>query len=262
MGAGPALRVLVCGCLALAGVLRGGQAAAAELPDIIARIKPSVVGIATVQKTRRPPLKLLATGFVVADGRHAITNAHSIPEEIDTAGHEILAVITNVDEVSVRPASVLTSDKVHDLAILKFEGAKVPAMRLGDSRRVREGEMYVFTGFPIGMVLGMRPVTHRGMISAITPIAIPQISPKLLNPKMIKQLRDPYEVFQLDATAYPGNSGSPLYDPSTGAVVGVINKVFVKESKEAVLEKPSGITYAIPSEYVANLLGQAGLGDR
>lgn len=258
----PAVRIFVSGCLALAAVLCGGQAAAAELPDTIARVKPSVVGIATVQKTRRPPLKLLATGFVVADGRHAITNAHAIPEDIDTAGHEILAVITNAGGMSVRPASVLASDKIHDLAVLKFEGAKVPAMRLGESRHVREGEMYVFTGFPIGMILGMRPVTHRGMISSITPIAIPQISPKLLNPRMIKQLRDPYEVFQLDATAYPGNSGSPLYAPSTGAVVGVINKVFVKESKEAVLEKPSGITYAIPSEYVAKLLGDAGLSVR
>ena len=74
---------------------------------------------------------------------------------------------------------------------------------------------------------------------------------------MIKQLRDPYDVFQLDATAYSGNSGSPLYDPETGEVVGVINKVFVKESKEAVLEKPSGITYAIPVRYVKELLRDA-----
>jgi serine protease Do len=109
------------------------------------------------------------------------------------------------------------------------------------------------------MVLGLRPVTHRGIVSAITPIAIPQISPKLLDAKMIKQLRDPYDVFQLDATAYPGNSGSPVYVPETGAVIGVINKVFVKESKEAVLEKPSGITYAIPVQYVRELLRDAGV---
>ena len=253
-------RNFACAFIVSLAALGGTSAPAAELPDTIARVKPSIVGIATVQRTRRPPLKLLATGFVVADGRHAITNAHSIPEEIDSTAGEFLAVVTSENTVSVRPASLLASDNVHDLALLKFEGSNMPSMRLGDSRGVREGETYVFTGFPIGMVLGMRPVTHRGMVSAITPIAIPQISPKLLNPRMIKQLRDPYEVFQLDATAYPGNSGSPLYDPRTGAVVGVINKVFVKESKEAVLEKPSGITYAIPSEYVSKLLTEAGLG--
>lgn len=260
MRAASVLRIFAPGCLTAMIAVCGASSPAAELPDTIGRVKPSIVGIATVQKTRRPPLKLLATGFVVADGRHAITNAHSVPESIDSAGGEQLAVITSGRQLSVRPASVISSDKVHDLAVLQFEGSRMPAMRLGDSRLVREGEMYVFTGFPIGMVLGMRPVTHRGMISAITPIAIPQISPKLLDPKMIRQLRDPYEVFQLDATAYPGNSGSPLYDPETAAVIGVINKVFVKESKEAVLEKPSGITYAIPAEYVAKLLLESGLG--
>ncbi|MCP5157413.1 MAG: serine protease, partial [Ectothiorhodospiraceae bacterium] len=83
-----------------------------------------------------------------------------------------------------------------------------------------------------------------------------------LNPTMIKRLRDPYDVFQLDATAYPGNSGSPLYDMATGAVVGVINKVFVKETKESILERPSGITYAIPARYVRALLTSAGVADR
>jgi S1-C subfamily serine protease len=71
-------------------------------------------------------------------------------------------------------------------------------------------------------------------------------------------MRDPYNVFQLDAIAYPGNSGSPLYDPGSGQVVGVINSVFVKESREAVLEKPSGITFAIPARWVQQLLTRAG----
>ena len=38
-----------------------------------------------------------------------------------------------------------------------------------------------------------------------------------------------YPIFQLDATAYPGNSGSPLYDPESGEVIAVINMVFVKQ---------------------------------
>ena len=72
--------------------------------------------------------------------------------------------------------------------------------------------------------------------------------------KMLKSLRNPYLVYQLDATAYPGNSGSAMYDQKTGEVVGVINKVFVQETKEAVIEKPSGITYAIPVKYLHQLL--------
>jgi len=42
-------------------------------------------------------------------------------------------------------------------------------------------------------------------------------------------------------------------------VIGVINKVFVKETKENVLSKPSGITYAIPVEHIKNLLARKGL---
>ena len=76
---------------------------------------------------------------------------------------------------------------------------------------------------------------------------------------MIKRLRNPFNVLQLDATAYPGNSGSPLYVPSSGVVVGVINKVAVKATKERVLSDPSGITYAIPARHVVALLKSAGL---
>jgi serine protease Do len=72
--------------------------------------------------------------------------------------------------------------------------------------------------------------------------------------KMLKMLRNPYLVYQLDATAYPGNSGSALYDVDSGEVIGIINKVFVQESKEAVITNPSGITYAIPVKYLLALL--------
>ncbi|MBL8250902.1 MAG: serine protease, partial [Candidatus Competibacter sp.] len=50
--------------------------------------------------------------------------------------------------------------------------------------------------------------------------------------------------------------------PHTGRVVGVINQVFVQQSKEAALEKPSGITYAIPVRHAQALLKRAGLSAR
>ena len=61
-------------------------------------------------------------------------------------------------------------------------------------------------------------------------------------------------MFQLDATAYPGNSGSPVFELDNGRVVGVINSVLVKETRESVLSNPSGITYAIPAKYIQQLL--------
>ena len=45
-------------------------------------------------------------------------------------------------------------------------------------------------------------------------------------------------------------------DPATGEVIGVLNMVFVKSTKESVLSDPSGISYAIPVEYLHKLLAQ------
>ncbi len=96
MGLLPAVRVWKgprAWVLALSTVL-GPSAAADGLPETIARVKPGVVGIGTVQPTRRPPVSLLATGFVVADGSHVVTNAHAIPDELASRSKEFLAVLT------------------------------------------------------------------------------------------------------------------------------------------------------------------------
>lgn len=71
---------------------------------------------------------------------------------------------------------------------------------------------------------------------------------------MIRRLADPFLVYQLDATAYPGNSGGPLFDVRTGAVVGMMNSTFVQSTKEAALSRPSGISFAIPSHLILKAL--------
>jgi len=230
-------------------------AGSSSLSDTIDKIKPAIVAVGTYQKTRRPPAIFRGTGFVIADGLHVVTNAHVLPDKIDTDKREHIAVFAGVGEIAdVREATTVGTDFDHDFAVLKITGPPIPALALGDSARVREGESYAFTGFPLGMVFGLHPVTHRGTISAITPIVIPQLSAQLLEKNVVARLTSPYDVFQLDATAYPGNSGSPLYDPATGQVVGIINKVFIQSTKESAIEKPSGISYAIPINSLRELL--------
>ena len=241
-------------------LLLPGSAGADVLANTIARIKPSIVGVGTVERTRRPPIVLRGTGFAVADGRHVLTNAHVVSVNLDGKDREFLAVFSGEGpQAQVRQARVVARDKVHDVALLKISGAPLPSMKIGDAGRVREGDRYAFTGFPIGMVLGLYPVTHRGIVSSITPVAVPANTTRSLDSLVIKRLKHPYKVFQLDATAYPGNSGSPLYEVGTGRVVGIVNKVFVKGSKENALSKPSGISYAIPVTYAKALLDKAGV---
>ena len=81
---------------------------------------------------------------------------------------------------------------------------------------------------------------------------------KLLDgiPQVLRQLQQPFLIYQLDGTAYPGNSGSPVYSVVDGTVVAVINMVYVKQTKESVLSNPSGISYAIPSRHLRALLAR------
>jgi S1-C subfamily serine protease len=107
------------------------------------------------------------------------------------------------------------------------------------------------------MVLGLHAATHRATLAAITPIVMPSLSSRKLDARQLVQLqRTSFDIFQLDGTAYPGNSGSPVYDPASGEVWGVINAVFVKGLKETAISNPSGITYAIPVKHVKALMQQ------
>ncbi len=230
------------------------------LPDTIEKIKASVVGVGTVFPVNRLKVSdaspaFLGTGFVVGNGRQVVTNYHVVQKPLDDEKHERLVVFAGEGKAArVYMAKIVRTDSVHDLALLEFSGPKLPAMALNVSRQLREGENIAFTGFPIGLVLGLQPVTHQGMVSAITPYVMPAFSSKLLTAEKIKRARQPFNVYQLDATAYPGNSGSPVYDMETGEVLAVINSVFVKESKEAMLTNPSDISYAIPVSYVKELV--------
>ncbi len=248
-------------CVRLAGALLGvivvTHEVRAGLPEVIARIKPSIVVVGTFNKLRSPAFRLRGTGFAVADGLTIATNAHVLPAPADADAQETLVVLVR-EGASLRPRQVRieTIDKDHDLALLKLSGAPLPPLTLKASETVREGQEIAFTGFPIGGALGYSPVSHHGVISAITPIVLPGGSVRELNEKSLRSLRSgSFPIFQLDATAYPGNSGGPLYDAGTGEVLGIINMVFVKSTKEAVLQHPSGISYAIPADYLIALLG-------
>ncbi|HSD54198.1 MAG TPA: serine protease [Burkholderiales bacterium] len=235
--------------------------AASDTPRVIERVKSSIVAVGTFQRTRAPQFRFLGTGFAVGDGATIVTNAHVLPTKLDSEHLETIAIAVPMPkrQVQVRPTTRGAADPAHDLALLRIQGAPLPALAVRDSDGVREGELVLFTGFPIGNVLGPFPATHRGMVAAITPIAIPPAHASQLDQRAIRQLASgAFPVFQLDATAYPGNSGSPVYAADTGEVIGVVNMVFVKGTKEAALTQPSGITYAIPSRHLVELMKRGG----
>lgn len=232
--------------------------AQADVADTLLRVKPGVVGVGTYNPTSSPRANLQGTGFAVLDGRYVVSCAHIFSKPLDSEKKETHAIFLGRDrQVAVRSARLIATDKAHDLALLRIDGDPLPALKLGDSSSVREGWQLYFTGYPIGSVLGLNPSTHRAGLAAIIPIYTPVGSVSQLNVRTLKQAKDPYEVFELDAVAYPGNSGSPVWHPDTGEVLGVVNSVYVKGAKEAAITDPSGISYAIPVKYVQRMLEQA-----
>ena len=227
----------------------------AALTDIIVKVKPAVVAIGIYTPTSRPQTIPRGSGFVVGNGLYVVTNNHVLPEMLDPELNQQMAVfVGSGTTVEVRKAEIVATSLKYDLAVLKISGLALPTVQLSTGELYPEGSEIAFTGFPISGVLGLFPVTHRGIISALTPTVIPVDDARQITLKMLKRMRDPYMVYQLDAVAYPGNSGSALYDANNGQVIGIINKVFVQETKEAVISKPSGISYAIPVKYLIELL--------
>jgi serine protease Do len=229
-----------------------GLPAHGELARVIEAVKPSIVGIGSFQKLRSPAIIFVGTGFIIGDGLTVLTDAHVLQDIVGSESSDALGIMIGVgDTVQFRLATLTAIDKEHDLAQLRINGPALPSLQLGDSSLVVEGQSMAFTGFPLGLILGLHHVTHRALISAITPVILPAMSARQLDSRAIAQLHKPvYAVFQLDATAYPGNSGSPLYDTETGIVYGIVNMVYVKGLKESAISSPSGITYAIPANFI------------
>jgi serine protease Do len=199
----PLRRRLRVAALSLALGLPSAGLADNSAPATIARVKASIVAVGTFERLRNPQFSFAGTGFVVGDGLRIATNEHVLPKALDAERNETLAIAVRAGDgaVQIRPARKLAVDSAHDLALLELQGAPLPALRLGDSERVREGETYLLTG-------------------------------------------------------YPGNSGSPVYHPESGVVIGIVNSVLVKSTRESALAQPSGITYAIPAQKLLELLNQ------
>jgi S1-C subfamily serine protease len=233
--------------------------AADALPEVIARVRPSVLVVGFYRETQSPRFAFKGTGFAVGDGNLLITNAHVVEADGGDASGRVLMVQSRDATGALKPrrGEIIEADPAHDLALIRFDGPPLPALELAKPGSVREGSAIALMGFPMASALGFAPVTHRGIVSAITPVALPSPTARQLDGPTISRLREGgFNMLQLDATAYPGNSGGPLFDAETGAVVGVISMATLKGTRESALTNPSGITYAIPVEHVEQLLGR------
>lgn len=248
-------RQLSFGILTLLLLLGSARARAGDLPELIARIKPSVVGVGSFEALPKPKGDFSGTGFVVGDGSLVVTNAHVV-KAVQDVNKAVAVFVPRGTKVEFRPAQVIVQEASRDIAVLRFDGPPLPPLEVGDSTQVREGTEVIVTGFPIGSVIGLFASTSRAIIAAITPIALPADSARELSTERIRALRDPFDVFQLDMISYPGHSGSPVVSVQSGVVIAILNASIVKSSKEDRLAKPSAIAYAIPARFIRDVLAR------
>jgi S1-C subfamily serine protease len=246
------LLLVLCG-LWLTGLVRAG-----DLPTLVREVKPSVVLVGTHASTDNPRFNFRGTGFVVTDGLTIVTNAHVLPDAADVKPERSLMVQIwrGGQNWEGREAVLLRLDRSADLALLRIKGTPVEALKLyTGSAPIAEGSDVALMGFPVGGVLGFSHVVHRGIVASVTQLVPPQMRAQGLNAAAVRQMRDGgMQIYQLDATAYPGNSGGPVFDLASGQVIGVLNMVLTKAGREGALSNPTGISYAIPVSRVNELL--------
>ena len=170
-----------------------------------------------------------ADGYIVTNA-HVVKGSRRIQVQIANSlerpvGHSVLKpMATKVD------AKIVGVDRDSDLAVLKIDGTGLPFLHFGDSEELRQGQLVLAFGNPLGLA---NSVTM-GVVSSIAR----QIKPE-----------DPMIYIQTDAPINPGNSGGPLLD-ADGRVVG-INTFILTQSGGS-----EGIGFAIPSNIVRSVVQQ------
>ena len=178
----------------------------------------------------------VGSGFVVDPEGYIMTNAHVVAgaQRVQIAMPAENADGTLATALSARtslvPARIVGITSELDLALLKVDGLKLPALPLATYTQVRQGE----TVFAFGSPLGMRNSLTHGLVSAVAR----QVDPD-----------SPLIYVQTDAPINPGNSGGPLVN-IRGEVVGV-NTFIVSQSGGN-----EGLGFAIPSATVRTVFRQ------
>jgi serine protease Do len=229
----------------------GSPAVPGARPDSFAAVveagKAAVVNIATIQAVpgRRPPgadpmrefleryfgegvpreepRQSLGSGLIVEPEGFVLTNNH---------------VIANARTITVRlsdeqeyEARVVGRDPQTDLALLRIQDRRqFPAVKLGDSDRLRVGDWVLAIGNPFGL----EQTVTAGIVSA--------------KGRVIGA--GPYDDFiQTDAPINPGNSGGPLFN-TQGEVIGINSAIFSQTGGSV------GIGFAIPINLAKELMPQ------
>jgi serine protease Do len=213
-----------------------------SVDTLIKKVSPSVVqilvtGYGPLEEADRSSTaviigrqRAIGSGFVIDPSGYIVTNAHVVNGAQRV--RVVLPLMTNENSVTaalstrsnIVPARVIGVARDIDLALLKVDGIKLPALPVASYRNLRQGEIV----FAFGSPEGLRNTVTMGVISAVA---------------RQTDLDSPMVYVQTDAPINPGNSGGPLVNVN-GEVVGV-NTFILSQSGGN-----EGLGFAIPCSVV------------
>jgi S1-C subfamily serine protease len=194
---------------------------------VVESVSPAVVHINVRKDTqdRRGHEHMVegsGSGEIITPDGYIVTNCHVVEgaKEVEVA---------LIDGTSCL-ASVVGKDPATDIALLCVGQSGLPAVALGDSDKLRVGQVAIAIGSP----LGFQSTVTAGVISALGR------SMRSMSGRLIEN------VIQTDAALNPGNSGGPLVD-SKNRMIGL---------NTAIIQMAQGICFAIPVNTVRWVVSQ------
>ena len=200
------------------------------------KVSPAVVNIAVKSKREKGAgspargqeiIQGSGSGFIFTPDGFILTNSHVI--------HGASKIEVKMADGHCFDAQMIGDDPDTDLAVVRIQGSRLPTAPLGDSQKIRVGQMVIAIGNPYGF----QSTVTAGVVSALGR-SLRSVSGRLID-----------DVIQTDAALNPGNSGGPLVN-SRGEVIGV---------NTAMIYTAQGICFAIALntvKFVAAKLIKAG----
>ncbi len=221
-----------------------------KLPETFSRVRPSIIAFASawavVADGEKPPLlpNIIGTGFIVDERGIAVTNRHviealeklpKVPGRVTTFAMIFTEIKVEGNTRTIQAACVrlrrrfmATEIEINtpfygeittDLGIVQLGVRDVPAMRISEQEScIRAGMPVATAGFPLGsealLVYGninqLTPTLRHGIVSGVFPFDVPHA-----------------HGFTIDIMSQGGASGSPVFDPETGDVLGILHAGFI-----------------------------------
>jgi S1-C subfamily serine protease len=199
------------------------DAYSAAVAEIVERVGPAVVRVDTSNPSRPRRGGGLGSGVILSPDGLILTNSHVV------SGAPVIGLADT--EGRTTDAQLIGEDPDTDLALIRANAARdLPAATLGNSKRLRRGQLVAAIGNP----LGFEWTVTAGVISALG---------RSLRGRAGRMIED---VIQTDAALNPGNSGGPLVS-SRGEVIGI---------NTAVIPGAQGICFAVASNTASFVLGE------